>query len=102
MLKQLATDHIDQALNYKNICKRIISFVRKSLNFSLLKPWQRKFARLFLMSLMLHWVKLKLNKGEAITGAEGVGVIIERIKWLNELTALLTLAQTKIDEKIFV
>ena len=32
------------------------------------------------MSLTLIGVKLKLNKGEAITGAEGVGVIIERSK----------------------
>ena len=57
------TDHIDQALNYKSVCKRVAS-------------------QIILNEFDVQWVKLTLNKGEAITGASGVGVIIERTKSL--------------------
>ena len=73
------TDHIDQALNYKNVCKRIVSFVRES-KFELVETLAEKICQLILNEFNVNWVKLKLNKGEAITGAEGVGVIIERSK----------------------
>ena len=73
------TDHIDQALNYKNVCKRIASFVRES-KFELVETLAEKICQLILNEFNVNWVKLKLNKGEAITGAEGVGVIIERSK----------------------
>ena len=72
-----STDHIDQALNYKNVCKRITSFVRES-EFQLVETLAEKICQIILQEFDVHCVKLKLNKGEAITGAEGVGVIIER------------------------
>ena len=75
--KAAATDHIDQALNYKNICKRIIGFVKES-EFQLVETLAEKICQSILNEFDVSWVKLKLNKGEAITGAEGVGVIIER------------------------
>jgi dihydroneopterin aldolase len=75
--KAAATDHIDQALNYKDICKRIISFVKES-EFQLVETLAENICQIILNEFDVSWVKLKLNKGEAITGAEGVGVIIER------------------------
>jgi dihydroneopterin aldolase len=72
-----STDHIDQALNYKDICKRIISFVKES-EFQLVETLAENICQIILNEFDVSWVKLKLNKGEAITGAEGVGVIIER------------------------
>jgi dihydroneopterin aldolase len=39
-----------------------------------------RICQIILNEFNVPWVKLKLNKGEAITGAEGVGVIIERSK----------------------
>tara|TARA_B110000263_G_C14966189_1_gene354889 strand:- start:89 stop:442 length:354 start_codon:yes stop_codon:yes gene_type:complete len=72
-----STDHIDQALNYKDVCKRISVFVRES-EFQLVETLAEEICRIILNEFGIYWVKLKLNKGEAITGAEGVGVIIER------------------------
>jgi dihydroneopterin aldolase len=73
------TDHIDQALNYKSVCKRVASFVRES-KFELVETLAEKICQIILNEFDVHWVKLTLNKGEAITGASGVGVIIERTK----------------------
>ena len=72
-----SSDHIDQALNYKNVCKRVSNFVRES-EFQLVETLAEEICQIILKEFGVHWVKLKLNKGEAITGAEGVGVIIER------------------------
>ena len=71
------TDHIDQALNYKDVCKRVASFVRES-KFELVETLAEEICQIILNEFDISWVKLKLNKGEAITGATGVGVIIER------------------------
>ncbi|MDB4597738.1 dihydroneopterin aldolase [Candidatus Pseudothioglobus singularis] len=73
------TDHINQALNYKNVCKRVAGFVRES-KFELVETLAERICQIILNEFNVQWVKLKLNKGEAITGAEGVGVIIERSK----------------------
>ena len=71
------TDHIDQALNYKDICKRLRSFVSDS-EFQLVETLAESICQIIIKEFGVQWVKLKLNKGEAITGAKGVGVIIER------------------------
>ena len=72
-----STDHINQALNYKDICKRLCSYVGDS-EFQLVETLAEEICQIIIKEFGVQWVKLKLNKGEAITGAEGVGVIIER------------------------
>ena len=72
-----STDHIDQALNYKDSCKRLCSYVGDS-EFQLVETLAEEICQIVIKEFGVQWVKLKLNKGEAITGAEGVGVIIER------------------------
>ena len=52
-------------------------FVKES-EFQLVETLAEKICQIILNEFDVSWVKLKLNKGEAITGAEGVGVIIER------------------------
>jgi len=74
-----STDHIDQTLNYKDICKRLKSFVEES-EFQLVETLAEEICKIIIKEFGVQWVKLKLNKGEAITGAEGVGVIIERTR----------------------
>ena len=77
ILTAASTDHIDQALNYKDICKRLKNFVGGS-EFQLVETLAEEICQIIIKEFGVQWVKLKLNKGEAITGAEGVGVIIER------------------------
>ena len=74
-----STDHINQTLNYKDICKRLKSFVEES-EFQLVETLAEEICQIIIKEFGVQWVKLKLNKGEAITGAEGVGVIIERTR----------------------
>ena len=50
----------------------------KESEFQLVETLAENICQIILNEFDVSWVKLKLNKGEAITGAEGVGVIIER------------------------
>ncbi len=71
------TDHIDQTLDYKAVSKRLIDFVKNS-EFQLVETLAEKITEIILSEFGVKKVKLTLNKGEAVTGAQGVGVIIER------------------------
>ncbi len=73
------TDNIEQALNYKDVCRRLSEFVKDS-EFLLVESLAEEICQIVINEFNVNWVKLKLDKGEAITGAEGVGVIIERTK----------------------
>jgi dihydroneopterin aldolase len=71
------TDHIDQALNYKDVCDRLSDYV-KGTEFQLIETLAEEVCQIIINEFGVEWVKLKLNKGEAVTDASGVGVIIER------------------------
>ncbi len=73
------TDHIDQTLDYKAVAKRLIEFVKAS-KFQLVETLAEKITQIILNEFKVEKVKLTLNKGEAVTGARGVGVIIERYR----------------------
>jgi dihydroneopterin aldolase len=76
------TDHIDQTLDYKAVSKRLIDFVKTS-EFQLVETLAEKITQIIMQEFGVEKVKLTLNKGAAVTGAQGVGVIIERVKTLN-------------------
>jgi dihydroneopterin aldolase len=71
------TDHIDQTLDYKAVSKRLIEFVQGS-EFQLVETLAEKIMQIIIEEFDVEKAKLTLNKGEAVTGAQGVGVIIER------------------------
>lgn len=75
--KAAISDHIDDTLNYKAVAKRVISFVEES-NFELVETLAEGVAELILKEFDVPWLSLTLNKLGAITGARGVGIIIER------------------------
>jgi len=72
-------DDIKQTLNYKDVCHRLSDFVKQS-EFLLVESLAEEICQIIINEFNVNWVKLKLDKGEAITGADGVGVIIERTK----------------------
>ena len=72
-----ASDHIDDTLNYKAVAKRIIAFVEAS-EFQLVETLAERVAELVREEFAVPWLRLTLNKGGAVRGAKGVGVIIER------------------------
>ncbi|MFC1772625.1 dihydroneopterin aldolase [Pseudomonadota bacterium] len=75
--RSAASDSIDDTLNYKAVAKRVIAFVEES-GFLLVETLAERVAELIMQEFSVPWVRLTLNKGGAVRGAQGVGVIIER------------------------
>lgn len=75
--KAAKTDHIDDTLDYKAVAKRVIEFVENS-SVQLVETLAECVAEIILNEFNIPWVRLTLNKAGAISGANGVGVIIER------------------------
>ncbi len=72
-----ASDQIEDTLDYKSVAKRIIAFVEGS-SFQLVETLAERVAALVRDEFPVPWIRLTLNKGGAVRGAQGVGVIIER------------------------
>ena len=75
--KAALSDNIDDTLDYKAVSKRLISFVEES-SFELVERLAEECTQLIMDEFNVPWVRLKLNKGGAIRGASGVGILIER------------------------
>lgn len=72
-----ATDRIEDTLNYKAVSKRLIGFVEAS-RFELVETLAERCAEIVRREFGVHWLRLKLSKPGAVTGARAVGVVIER------------------------
>ncbi len=71
------TDHIDQALDYKSVAKRLIAFVSGS-EFQLVETLAEQCAQIVLDEFQVPWIRLRLSKPGAVRGSRNVGVVIER------------------------
>ncbi len=71
------TEDIEQALDYKAVTKRLLEFVQGS-KFLLVETLAEKIAEIVLDEFAVPWLRLRLGKPGAVTGAKDVGVIIER------------------------
>lgn len=72
-----ANDDLALAVDYKAVAKRLKQFVGQA-RFQLVETLAERCATLIREEFGVPWLRLTLNKAGAITGAEGVGVIIER------------------------
>ena len=72
-----ASDDIAHTLDYKAVSKRLISFVEEA-NFGLVETLAERCAAIIRDEFGVAWVRLKLSKPGAVTGARNVGVLIER------------------------
>ena len=75
--KAAETDHVDDALDYKAVSKRLIAFIEGS-SFQLVETMAEQICAIVREEFSVPWVKLRLSKPGAIKGAKDVGVIIER------------------------
>jgi len=75
--KASLSDHIDDAVNYKAVSKRLIQFVGES-QFQLVETLAEKVCEIILNEFSVSWVQLRVSKPGAVSHAENVGVIIER------------------------
>ncbi len=71
------SEDIKKALNYKAVAKRLINFIEGS-EFFLVETMAENIARIVLTEFSVAWLRLRLGKPGAVTGAKDVGVIIER------------------------
>lgn len=75
--KAAATDDVEDALDYKQVAKRLQQFVGES-DFQLVETLAERIAGIVLQEFDVDWVRVRVNKPGAIRGARHVGVIIER------------------------
>ncbi len=71
------TDDHMYVLDYKVVCVRVTEFIEKS-NLKLLEAMADEIAKLVRKEFKVEWVRVKVSKPAAITGAKDVGVVIER------------------------
>ena len=75
--KAAASDQLEDTLSYKDVSKRIESFVSES-RFALVEKLVEEIATILLQEFSLQWCRVKVNKFGAVRGARDVGIIIER------------------------
>ncbi len=75
--KAVASDEIEDTLNYKAVAKRLISFIEAS-SFGLIESLAESCATIILDEFDVPWLRLKLSKPGAVRGSENVAVVIER------------------------
>lgn len=71
------TDDHKHVLDYKIVCVRVTEFIEKS-DLQLLEAMAEEIAQLIRTEFHVPWVRVRIGKPAAITGAKDVGVIIER------------------------
>lgn len=72
-----ASDDIADALDYKAVGKRLISFIQAS-EFQLVETLTEKVAEIVQDEFNVSWLRLRLSKPGALRGSKDVGVMIER------------------------
>lgn len=72
-----ATEDIEQTLDYKAVSKRLIAFIEEA-GFMLIETMAERIAEVVLNEFPVTWLRLRVGKPGAVTGARDVGVIIER------------------------
>ncbi len=75
--KAAATDEHLYVLDYKIVCVRVTKFIEQS-NLQLLEAMAEAIATLIRSEFHVTWVRVRVGKPAAITGAKEVGVLIER------------------------
>jgi 7,8-dihydroneopterin aldolase/epimerase/oxygenase len=71
------TDEHQYVLDYKVVCVRVTEFIEKS-KLQLLEAMAEEIAKLIRKEFNVPWVRVRVGKPAAITGAKEVGVVIER------------------------
>jgi dihydroneopterin aldolase len=72
-----ATDRLADALDYKAVTKRVISYVTEN-HFHLVETLAERVAQMLIEEFAVPWLRLRVNKQGALRGVRDVGVVIER------------------------
>lgn len=77
--KAAEQDDLKDALDYQAVTERVQGFA-KANTFELIETLVERLAAIILDEFSTPWVRIKLDKGQAVKGVKNVGVIIERGK----------------------
>ncbi len=75
--KAAKSDALEDTLSYKDIAKRVGTFVGAS-EYTLVETLAEEVAGLLLSEFSVMWCRVRVNKFGAVRGAGDVGVVIER------------------------
>jgi dihydroneopterin aldolase len=75
--KAALSDHIEDTVDYKQVSKRVLSFISES-QFQLVEALTEHIARIIVTEFAVPWVRVRLNKQGAIRNSRDVGIVIER------------------------
>lgn len=75
--KPAISDQIEDALDYKGVAKRLISFIEES-EFQLVETLAEQCAEIIITEFSVPGLKLRLHKPGAVRGSRSVGVEITR------------------------
>ena len=70
-------DDLKHALDYQAVTEQVQAYAKDNA-FELIETLAERIAELILSEFNTPWVKIKLDKGQAVKGVKNVGVIIER------------------------
>lgn len=71
------SDSIADALDYKAVSKRLIQHVQTA-ECQLVETLAEQIATIVMQEFAVPWLRLRLSKPGAVSGAQDVGVIIDR------------------------
>ena len=71
------SDDISDTINYKAVAKRLIDFV-EGTEFLLVERMAERVSDIVRKEFGVRWLRLRVSKPGAVTGARDVGVVIER------------------------
>lgn len=72
-----AEDDLTKALDYQAISESVQKFASEN-QFELIETMAVRMAEMILSDFDTPWIRLKIDKGQAVKGAKNVGVIVER------------------------
>lgn len=72
-------DDLKDALDYQAVVERVQAFAKDNA-FELIETLVERLALLILGEFDTPWLRIKLDKGQAVKGVKNVGVVIERGK----------------------
>jgi dihydroneopterin aldolase len=72
-----ATDDVAHVLDYKRVAVRVTEYIEQA-RVKLLETLAEEIATLVMREFSVPWVRVKVGKPAALTGARAVGIIIER------------------------
>lgn len=76
--KAAVSDSIDDAMNYKELSKRVEAYIMQS-EFQLIETLAERIAQLILNEFNVPWLTLTLHKVGALSNSGDVGVRIKRV-----------------------